>query len=134
MLVVDASVAIRWLFALDLSDRADEVLQSGDHLVAPDLVLAEITNAAWKLAVFGGYARDRVQLAVGAAPKAFEEIVPCSDLKDRALAIALDMRHPVYDCFYLSLADERGCQLVSADNRLIRRCVGTVFERVVRPL
>jgi predicted nucleic acid-binding protein len=36
--------------------------------------------------------------------KAFEELVPVSVLRDRALAIAVELRHPAYDCFYLALA------------------------------
>ena len=38
--------------------------------------------------------------------KAFEELVPTSLLKDRALAIAIELRHP-YGCFYLALAERR---------------------------
>lgn len=134
MLVADASVAIRWMFDLDRSDRAEELLQSGERLIAPDLVLAEITNAAWKLAAFGGVAADTVGLRVSAVSKEFEEFIPSHDLKDRALAIALELRHPAYDCFYVALAEQRGCQLVTADDRLIRRCAGTSFEQLVRAL
>ena len=56
-IVVDASVALRWCFQLNGSDRAEELLRSDDHLIAPDLVIAEITNAAWKfvLALMEGF-------------------------------------------------------------------------------
>jgi predicted nucleic acid-binding protein len=66
--------------------------------------------------------------------KEFEEFIPSHDLKDRALAVALELRHPAYDCFYVALAEQRGCQLVTADDRLIRRCAGTSFEQLVRAL
>jgi predicted nucleic acid-binding protein len=134
MFVADASVAIRWMFELDRSDRAERLLQSGERLIAPDLVLAEITNAAWKLAVFSSVPEETVRLRVSAVPKEFEEFVPSIDLKDQALAIALELRHPAYDCFYLALAEQRGYQLVTADDRLIRRCAGTPFEKLVRAL
>jgi predicted nucleic acid-binding protein len=48
-IVVDASVALRWCFQLAKSDRAEELLRSDHHFIAPDLVIAEITNAAWKV-------------------------------------------------------------------------------------
>ena len=51
-IVVDASVALRWCFQLNGSDRAEELLRSDHHLIAPDLVIAEITNAAWKFVIF----------------------------------------------------------------------------------
>ena len=46
-------------------------------------------------------------LAVREVAKAFEELVPTSVLKDRALAIAMELRHPAYNCFYLALAERR---------------------------
>jgi predicted nucleic acid-binding protein len=134
MLVVDASVAVRWMFELDRSDRAERLLRSGERLIAPDLVMAEITNAAWKLAVFGGIAEDTVQLRIAAAPKEFDELFPSLDLRDRALTAALELRHPAYDCFYLALAEQRGCQLVTADERFLRRCTDTRFAKLLRAL
>lgn len=134
IIIVDASVAIRWMFELDRSDRAEQVLASNERLIAPDLVLAEIANAAWKLVTFGGITAETARLRVGAVPREIDEFFPSLDLKDRALAIALELRHAAYDCFYLTLAEQRGCQLVTADDRLLRRCAGTSFEKLVRAL
>jgi predicted nucleic acid-binding protein len=133
-IVVDASVALRWCFQLTGSDRAEELLRSDDHIIAPDLVIAEITNAAWKFIVFDKVPAESVKLAVREVAKAFEELVPTSVLKDRALAIAIELRHPAYDCFYLALAERSESQLVTADERLMRRCAHTPFENLVRPL
>ena len=56
--VVDASVALRWCFQLNGLARAEELLRSDDHLIAPDLVIAEITNAAWKFVIFDGITKE----------------------------------------------------------------------------
>ncbi|MBX9826741.1 MAG: type II toxin-antitoxin system VapC family toxin [Xanthobacteraceae bacterium] len=56
------------------------------------------------------------------------------NLNDRALAIGIELRHPVYDCFYLALAEQRHCQLATADERLIARCAGTPFAKLIKPL
>ena len=117
-IVVDASVALRWCFQLNGSDRAEELLRSNDHLIAPDLVMAEITNAAWKLVIFDGVMAEAAQAAVRDVAKAFEELVPTSVLKDRALAIAIELRHPAYDCFYLALAELLDIPFWTADRRL----------------
>jgi predicted nucleic acid-binding protein len=132
--VVDASVALRWCFQLNKSDRAEELLQSGHHLVAPDLVIAEVTNAAWKFVIFDRMAPESAVSAVREIVKAFEELVPMSSLRDRALAIAIELRHPAYDCFYLALAERSTAPLVTADERLIRRCADTPFEQLVQSL
>jgi len=133
-IVVDASVALRWCFQLTKSDRAEELLRSDHHLIAPDLVIAEITNAAWKFVIFDKMPAEPAAAAVREIVKAFEELVPVSVLRDRALAIAIELRHPVYDCFYLALAERNTSLLVTADERLISRCAGTPFEKLARPL
>ena len=133
-IVVDASVALRWCFQLNGSDRAEDLLRSDDHFIAPDLVIAEITNAAWKFVIFDGMPAEFAISAVREVGKAFEELVPTNMLKVRALAIAIELRHPAYDCFYLALAERNNSSFVTADDRLIRRCAGTPFEKLVQSL
>jgi len=133
-LVVDASVAVRWCFPLDRSERADNVLRSGERLIAPDLVLAELTNAAWKVITFGGGAADVTLSMMRTVERTFDELVPSSALKDLALEMAVELRHPAYDCFYLALAQARGIQLVTADDRLLRCCAGTRMSALVKSL
>ncbi len=132
--VVDASVALRWCFQLSGSDRAEQLLRSDDRLIAPDLVIAEITNAAWKFVTFNSVPAQSAVSAVREVVKAFDELVPTTALKDRALAIAIELRHPAYDCFYLALAERSTSPLVTADERLIHRCADTPFEKLVRLL
>jgi predicted nucleic acid-binding protein len=53
-------------------------------------------------------------------------------LTDRALTIAIELRHPAYNCFYLALAERSASLLVTADDRLMRRCSDTPFEKLVQ--
>ena len=133
-IVVDASVAVRWSFRMDRSDRADTLMNSGEPLIAPDLVLVEIANAAWKFVTFEGRQAELVAPLIRVAHKAFDELVPAAALKDRAFEIALALKHPVYDCFYLALAEQRGCQMITADDRLARRCAGSPYGPLVTVL
>jgi predicted nucleic acid-binding protein len=133
-LVVDASVAIRWSITLDKADRAEALLDLGEQIIAPDLVMAEITNAAWKAVNFGGSPVAAVKFVVEEAAQYFDELVPAMDLKDRAFEIAMALKHPAYDCFYIALAEQRGCRLVTADERLLRRCATTPFAAFVTAL
>jgi len=133
-LVVDASVALRWCFPLPGSDRAERLLTSGDRLIAPDLIIAEVTNAVWKFATFDHVEEDVARSAVEQVINAFEELVPIPDLRERALAIAIHQRHPAYDCFYLALAERYEARLITADERLIRRCSSTRLKKLLRRL
>jgi predicted nucleic acid-binding protein len=47
-LVVDASVAFKWFADEEGPDRAVALLDRGEPMVAPELILAEVCNAAWK--------------------------------------------------------------------------------------
>jgi predicted nucleic acid-binding protein len=57
-----------------------------------------------------------------------------SVLRDRASAIAVELRHSACDCFYLALAEPNTSPLVTADEKLIRRCADTPFEKLERSL
>ena len=133
-LVVDASVAVRWLFDMTGVREADALLQGSESLIAPDLVIAEIASAAWTFVRFENLDPGAARIIVAEAEREFDEIVPCLGLKDRALAIAIELGHPPCDCFYLALAEQRECQMVTADERLLARCSATAFAKRVKPL
>jgi predicted nucleic acid-binding protein len=133
-IVVDASTGIRWLYKLEGSNKAEALLASGERLIAPDLVIAEIASAIWKFVCFEGVSPDAAAAVLAEADQHFDELVPANQLKDRALSLAFELRHPVYDCFYLALAQERNSVVVTTDQRLLRRCTGTPFAELVRAL
>lgn len=53
------------------------------------------------------------------APSYFERLVPLGDLAGRATEIAIELNHPIYDCFYLALAERERAPIVSADAKLL---------------
>jgi len=128
-IVVDASVAVRWTIEMPLSDRAEAVLRSGKQLIAPDFIIVETANAFY-FSIKGR--TDRVQRALDGLeflPRWFAELVPATTLRHRAMAYAMEMEHPLYDCFYLALAVARGAQLVTTDEHFIRKVNATAHAR-----
>lgn len=116
-LVVDASVAVKWLIAEEGSDAAHRLAAGGDDLHAPRLMASEIANALWRKARLGEIERDRVgalTAAVSEMPVRWhaDETV-CAD----AVRLALAFDRPVYDCVYLALAYRIGARVVTADLR-----------------
>jgi predicted nucleic acid-binding protein len=118
-LVVDASVAAQWVLPEPQSDRANALLLNGEPLVAPDLVYAEIGNAIWKRGVQGQISTADAVQALATAAGLFTALVPMAELAARATEIAITLKHPIYDCFYLALAERERAPLISADKRLI---------------
>jgi predicted nucleic acid-binding protein len=132
--VIDASVVGRWYFPIDGSPSASDLLRRGERVIAPDLLIPEFTNATWKAVVFGQLPVDIALEAIADFEHEIDEFVPSLLLKDRALAIALELRHSAYDCFYLALAEVRRCSLVTADQRLLKRCAGTRLANLISRL
>ena len=116
-LVVDASIAVKWLVAEEDSDAADRLLAGGDDLYAPRLMASEVANAVWRKARMGEIERGRAGILMAAVSEmpvhwSSDETV-CVDAV--RLAVALD--RPAYDCVYLALAHRVDAQLVTADIR-----------------
>lgn len=120
MIVIDASVAIQCVIPEESSGAARDIVSS-QACIAPDLIVSECMNALWK-----GVRRDRLtrQEALTAAAVFGEigiQLAGASSLAGRALKLAMILDHPVYDCFYLALAEDQGLPLVTADKGLVRK-------------
>ena len=53
------------------------------------------------------------------ATSLFTSLVPMAGLAARAAEIAIALKHPIYDCFYIVLAERERAPLVSVDKKLI---------------
>ena len=127
-LVVDASVAVLWGVEDPMAETAESLLLSSRPLIAPDFILIEVANAVWKIARRGGIQAVQAEGIVERIPRALTELVPPIVLWSRALGIARQLDHPVYDCAYLALAESRGAPLVTLDKRLHARTRSTPWE------
>lgn len=119
--VVDAKIAVLWSIEAPLSELAVKVLRSGHALIAPDLIVPEVTNALYFALKDRDDRVERARDGLEFLPRWFTELVPCASLRSRAIAYALEFGHPAYDCFYLALATMRQVQMVTTDAHFIRK-------------
>jgi predicted nucleic acid-binding protein len=134
MLVVDASVAVKWFMDEPDSLAARALVAGGETLVAPELVLAETLNAAWRALRLGQLVDRQYAELADSLPGCFAWLAPLDAIAKRAAIIAQRLDHPVYDCFYLALAERAGASLVTADRRLLGRIAATPWAVGVRAL
>lgn len=123
MIVVDASLGVKWFLDEAGSQEAVELLQEyRKQIVAPDLFGIEVSAAlvrevnskrddqsrfGWELArLFALFESQAVEL-----------VRVDFDTLANATSLALDIGHPLKDCIYLALAAEIGCDLVTCDAR-----------------
>src|SRR6202521_1644696 len=118
MIVVDASVAVKWVLPEPDSGPAVALREAG-AVIAPSLVVAEIGNALWKSVLRGDVDKSDAYAALQIAVAHFDRIVSIDQLAARALELAVDLRHPIYDCLYLALAERERVPIVSADAKLL---------------
>jgi predicted nucleic acid-binding protein len=126
-LVVDASVALKWFVDEPGSARAVDLLSSGEPMIAPELVLAEVCKAGWKSLrrrEIDGAQLDEIATDLA---RAFARLVSLDQLILRAAAIARELDHPVYGCLYMALVEAEDAPMVTADRRLVAVVQGTAL-------
>ena len=133
MIVVDASVAFKWLLEEEGSDRAAGLV-AAQTVLAPSLLRIEVANALLTKVRRRDISASSARTAHATLGSFISDWVEIAALADDAFSIALELLHPVYDCYYLALAQIREVGLVTADLRLIEVCRGSRFESQVLPL
>jgi len=126
-LVIDASVVVKWFVEEDLADEAASLLRRPPPLHAPDLIVAEATNAVWKKVVRGAITREQAEAFALSIPHSPLQLTPSLFLHARALDIAIELRHPVYDCLYLACAERLGGRVVTADRTFLGKVKESSF-------
>ena len=120
-LVVDASVAVKWLFPEVDEEAAKRVLKSAREILAPDLIWAEVGNAALKKISRKEVSVDEAAVVMREFQNYPLQITESKTLVDTALVVAHDIGLSLYDALYLSLSYDRDCSLVTADRKLYDR-------------
>ncbi len=137
MLVVDTSVAARWVVGSDDPAMSAETTVALTllplRLIAPDLLTAELANVMWKKVRAQEIDAAQAREAVAILPD-LVDLIPTGQLADQAMAISLALDHPAYDCFFLATAEMLETVMVTADRRLVRRCADTPFAALVSAL
>jgi predicted nucleic acid-binding protein len=121
--VVDASVAFAWFAAVPNAEEAAGLLDAGPGtlLLAPDLVLVELLNAAWKSLRLGAITSEQFEMLSSRATEPFSRLFPASALLARAAHWCRELDHPATDCLYVALAERERATLITADQRLLRK-------------
>jgi predicted nucleic acid-binding protein len=123
MIVVDASVAVKWLLPEPGDAAAQELLASEERLVAPSLIRTEVAAALARRARFREIEPRDAETALGLWLQALRDgvISLVADEADlvTALGLTAELSHPLQDCLYLALAERLGAPLVTADKKFV---------------
>ena len=120
--VIDASIGLKWVFEEAGTEAA--LALRGEPLIAPALWLAEVANGLWRHVRLGEITAQEAasrMSELAAAPVASFAIEPHVP---RALELAMELNHPVYDCIYLALALHHDTHVVTDDRRFAAAASG----------
>jgi predicted nucleic acid-binding protein len=119
-LVIDASIAVKWVIEEDGTPDALTIRQRA-RMIAPELLVPECANILWKKIQRDELTSEQALFAARLLQIAEIELVPMRSLFEAAMRMAIELDHAAYDCLYLSLAIENKCQFVTADERFLRK-------------
>jgi len=122
VLVVDASIALKWVMTEAGSDEASlllaDMVDRDLSLVAPEHLLGEIGNGLRKRVAQGALSADDALAAMEAIAALDLELVGGSERWFRSLSAALQWEVTTYDALYVLLAVDLDAELITADVRL----------------
>ena len=132
-IVVDASVAAKWLFEETDSAKArlllTEIERGRFESLAPEILPAEIANSLSKRVFRGLLEPVEAEAQYQRFRQACPALISNGTLAESALHLALRRRHSFYDCLYVALALEIACDLLTADEKLYR-AFSPIFPQV----
>lgn len=124
--VLDASVSVKWFLSPQyepLSAQAQALysrfLLKEIEFIIPELFWAEVGSAFWKAVRLGRFQNASAQQAIITLLQCNLRPVSNAILLEKAFDIANMFGRTVHDSIYLALAEESGCELVTADERLV---------------
>ncbi|WP_375493328.1 type II toxin-antitoxin system VapC family toxin [uncultured Nostoc sp.] len=119
MIVVDASVSVKWFINEVGSDKATSLLQGLKKLIAPQIIRIEVSSALLRLYRMNILLHpDAVALLQEWHEALQSQVITlednATDIKV-AESIALEHRHTLPDCIYIAVALRLQIPLVTAD-------------------
>jgi predicted nucleic acid-binding protein len=123
--VLDSGVAFKCLVPEVDTDKAIQLrddYRAGAHaLLAPDVFPVELTHVLTRAERQGRVTPVQGALLFRGMLKVLPALRPSLPLLPRAYEISSQVRQGVYDCLYIALAEREGCELVTADGKLVQK-------------
>ena len=125
--IVDASIAVKWLFAEVHSEEVFRLLEDRYWLHAPDFLTIEVDNVVCKR-----IRRNQINEEQGQRLRSVFRQLPIQNyafslLLNSAFSVAVQTRQNLYDCLYVALAVHLDAQMVTADRRFYDGLVNGPF-------
>jgi predicted nucleic acid-binding protein len=99
----------------------DDYQKATHELLAPDIFPVEVTHALTRAERQGRITPTEGATILKDTLKTLPQMHPYLPLLPRAYEISSALRVGVYDCLYVALAEREKCELVTSDDKLIKK-------------
>ncbi|WP_231621649.1 type II toxin-antitoxin system VapC family toxin [Sphingomonas sp. 37zxx] len=130
--IIDASVGVKWIVPEE-DHEAAAALIGDQRLYAPALFFSEVGNALVKKHRRGEIVIAEVAQSFADLPLLITSVDECR-VMGRAMQLATELGHSIYDCVYVALAEDMRVELVTADLKFVAKLEGHAARRHVVPL
>ncbi len=127
-MVVDASVAVKWILNEEWSSESLRLLEDPYELSAPDHLIVEVANVVWKNHQRGEISRLEASERAVFIQQMNVRLASSADLVPGAMTIACERLIAVYDALYVQLAATANISLVTVDDHLLRKLEGSTLR------
>lgn len=134
IVVVDASVAAKWLFLEPGSEEALHILESFEHFIVPDLFRIELDAIITKKLRRRELTIDEAMAKKMEAGRFPLQVVSYHSIRDTAFDLSSTLPVTLYDATYIATALVRKGIFVTADERLVHGCSTTPLNKRVQSI
>ncbi|MGA1801965.1 type II toxin-antitoxin system VapC family toxin [Rhizobium sp. HT1-10] len=135
MIIVDASVVVKWFIDEEDHLEALELTKMPKKLKAPDIVLPEVAHVLRRKVRMNIISNSQAADALTTLKSTFKNATPSIALIDVAFELSRLMDHSVYDTMYLACAlGDKDDVLVTADKKFAAKAIAAGFDDKIRIL
>ncbi len=132
--VIDCSVAAKWLFLEEGSSIAEGILEELSFFFVPDLFVMEIDAAISKKVRQREISSEEAFQKIVERKKLPYKIMNYGDISKLALEISVSLPVTLYDATYIATAIEKHAVLYTADQRLVNGVSKTSLSKYVQSI
>ena len=120
-MVIDTMIFTYALFGAE-QEKADskQILEKANRIIVPDSFYSEFTNSLWQWVLHKNVSKITALESLLIIEVLITQMVETKTLSRKALNLALERNHSVYDSLFVASAIEYDTKVISYDKKLLR--------------
>lgn len=118
IITLDVSAAVEVVMGRPRQPAIAAALEKAGWVVAPALYVYEAANVMWKYHQISGLPKAELSHVFQHMVELVDEFIGAEQLAEKAITLACELNHPVYDAVYLVACQNWNAALLTLDTKL----------------